>query len=122
MVALAARTDREVPDSICRIRVAGTDHRCQPFVKVLVPTEDDYWSAVPSGYVLSPVVNTVPATPSRTAAVASSSLLRQDAMSPAPTKTGSGPLTVVNVEIALRTVFAPSSTVTYHSYRCPGSR
>ncbi len=43
-------------------------------------------------------------------------------MSPAPTRTGSLPSAVWNVQIELVTVVAPSLAVTYHWYRWPSSR
>ena len=53
--------------------------------------------------------------PATSAPVASSPLLVQSAMSPAPTSTGSAPGAVLNVRIALVVVVEPSLTVTYHS-------
>ena len=46
-------------------------------------------AGAPLGYALSPSVNTIPAMPSRSDAVAVSSVESHDAMSPAPTSTGS---------------------------------
>ena len=48
------------------------------------------------------------------APVASSPVLLQSAMSPAPTITGSKPAAVLNVRVALVVVDEPSLTVAYH--------
>ena len=47
--------------------------------------------------------------------MASSPVLVQSAMSPAPTMTGSVPAAVLNVRVALVVVVEPSLTVAYHS-------
>src|SRR5213592_2312712 len=67
----------------------------------------------PSGYTLSPMVNTVPATLSSSAAVASSPVEEQDAMSPAPTSTTlvATPVPIVALVVAGALV-APLASVT----------
>ena len=64
---------------------------------------------------MSPVVQTVPETPPTMAAVASSWVRPQSAMSPAPTNTGSLPEAVLKVQVGPVVVRLPSLTVTYHS-------
>ena len=57
-----------------------------------------------------------------TAAVASSWVRPQSAMSPAPTNTGSAPGLVLKVQVGPVVVRLPSLTVTYHSNFWPAAR
>jgi hypothetical protein len=71
-----------------------------------------YSWVVPSLYALSPAVKTVPSIPSSNAAVASSPVLLQPAMSPAPTRTGS------SVPWAGRSMLAAMTTVARDAAAC----